>query len=164
MPKARVESANTTASSTSTGRPSRPTASKACTVVSPSLASVSSSTVACTSVSTIPWSPSCWEKIPLCSCPSCWAGAWPSPPVSCPTPSTPSGVVWWWPLVPPSNTRTHLIAACKSWKTRDSCPWWRELAPIFCVVLPVPVFWLVLTNSKLFTSNGGCLKRSAVQI
>ena len=155
MPRARVENANTTASSMSTGRPSRPTVSKACTVVSPSPASVSSSTVACTSACTIPSSPSSWETTSPCSCPSSWAGVWPSAPASCPTPSTPSGVVWWWLPVPPSSTRAPSTAVCRSSRTKASCPWWRELVPTSSVVLLALVSWLVSTSSRKSTSPSG---------
>ena len=48
------------------------------TVVSPSPASVSSSTVACISVSTIPWSLFFWEPMHLFFGHSCWDGVLPS--------------------------------------------------------------------------------------
>ena len=51
------------------------------TVVSPSPASVSLSTVACISVSTIPWSQFFWEQMHLFFGHSCWDGELPSFPV-----------------------------------------------------------------------------------
>ena len=50
--------------------------------------------------------------------------------------------------------RDPLIAVCKSWRTKDSCPWWRELVPMSSVVLLVLVSWPVSTNSKRSTSPG----------
>ena len=67
-------------------------------------------------------------------------------------------VNWWVDIIiltSVSSFRDPLIAVCKSWRTKDSCPWWRELVPMSSVVLLVLVSWPVSTNSKRSTSPGG---------
>merc|ERR1719318_2429233 len=66
-------------------------ASRDSTEASPSPLSASSSTVACTLVSTTLSSLSSWELMLELASPSSWDGPSLSPLGSCPTPSTPSG-------------------------------------------------------------------------
>ena len=124
---------------------------KDCTVDLSSHVSVSLSTVECTLDCTTPSNPFYLATMQVYSSPLFLAGPLQLLLVLCLTQLTPFVVVWWWHLDKLSNTRTPWTALFKSWRTKDSCPWWRELVSKIIVYGLTKLFHHFFHEIFLFT-------------